>query len=495
MAPDRSRTFPPRQIVDGLPEYATIPLDPTGRVTAWDVRAERLLGLTAEEAIRSRYPDLYDPTFASTVGADPLAEAASTGAAQREGWRRRRDGRTFWSDEVFTGWRSASGDLAGYVVVVRDATTRKRTEEELRGARATFEGILAIASDAVVCVGEDQRITFYNQGAQTIFGHQPDEVLGERLEMLIPPHARETHEEQVRAFGRSGVAARRMGERGEISGLRKNGEVFPAEASISQLDVGGTRVYTAVLRDVTERRRTEEALAQHMRELARSNAELEQFAYVASHDLQEPLRMVASYTQLLARRYRDVLDSDAEEFIGFAVDGVRRMQALIDDLLAYSRVGTRGGEFQPTDVGRVLERVLVGLGTAIEEAEAEVSYGPMPVLSADATQLTQLFQNLIANAVKFRGDENPRVRIDAVLAGNEWQFSVKDNGIGIAPEFRERIFVIFQRLHNREEYPGTGIGLAICKKIVERHGGRIWVESEPGIGSTFWFTLPAEPES
>jgi light-regulated signal transduction histidine kinase (bacteriophytochrome) len=212
---------------------------------------------------------------------------------------------------------------------------------------------------------------------------------------------------------------------------------------------------------------------------------------VASHDLQEPLRMVASYVQLLARRYEGKLDSDADEFIGFAVDGAVRMWKLINDLLTYSRVGMRGGGLEPTDSETVLVQTVNDLKVAITENGALVTHDPLPMVMADRPQLGQLFQNLIGNAIKFRRDEPPRVHISASRNGNGWTFSVRDNGIGVAPEYSERIFIIFQRLHNREEYAGTGIGLAVCKKIVERHGGRIWVKSEVGKGSTFYFILPA----
>ncbi|HEX8701892.1 MAG TPA: PAS domain-containing protein [Myxococcaceae bacterium] len=241
-----------------------------------------------------------------------------------------------------------------------------------------------------------------------------------------------------------------------------------------------------------ERRRAEESLRLHAQELARSNEELQQFAYVASHDLQEPLRMVASYTQLLARRYRGKLDKDADEFIGYAVDGVNRMQRLIQDLLTYSRVGTRGREPSPCQAGQALERAVDNLRAMLQETKGEVKAGPLPSVRADESQLTQLFQNLVGNALKFHGKEPPRVEVAAEPQGAEfWRFTVKDNGLGIDPQYFDRIFIIFQRLHGREEYPGTGIGLAICKKIVERHGGRIGLESQPGGGSTFWFTLPA----
>jgi light-regulated signal transduction histidine kinase (bacteriophytochrome) len=228
--------------------------------------------------------------------------------------------------------------------------------------------------------------------------------------------------------------------------------------------------------------------------LERSNAELEQLAYVASHDMQEPLRMVASYLQLVAKRYQGRLDADADEFIGYAVDGAKRLQTLINDLLAYSRVGTKGRPFEPTDCAQVVDTALMHLQVAVAEAGAQVHVGAMPTVSGDALQLTQLFQNLIGNAIKFRrGDVPPEVWVTAEPAGDGgWRFSVRDNGIGIAEEHFERIFALFSRLHGRREYPGTGIGLAICKRIVERHGGHIGVSSGPERGSTFFFTLPPQ---
>ena len=251
-----------------------------------------------------------------------------------------------------------------------------------------------------------------------------------------------------------------------------------------------SKANTLLKKEIAERKQAEEKLKRYASELERSNQELQQFAYVASHDLQEPLRMVASYTQLLEKRYKGKLDSDADEFIAYAVDGATRMQALINDLLTYSRVGTKGKDFKPIDCKTVLERTLDNLKKAVEESGAELTYEPLPTVMADDVQLGQLFQNLIGNAIKFRSEESPHIHISAERNEDKWIFSVGDNGIGIDPEFTERIFIIFQRLHKRRDYPGTGIGLAVCKKIVERHGGRIWVESKPEKGSTFYFTIP-----
>ncbi len=256
------------------------------------------------------------------------------------------------------------------------------------------------------------------------------------------------------------------------------------------------RLYCAVARDITERRLREEELRVQAVKLERSNADLEQFAHIASHDLQEPLRMVSSYVSLLAKRYKGQLDAQADKYIHYAVDGAQRMHGLINDLLAYSRVTSQGLALEPTDAGKVLDRAVADLRLALTEAGADVEVGPMPTVQADAGQLRQVFQNLIGNGLKFhRADAAPVLRVfaEAVVEADqptgEWRFSVQDNGIGIAPQHFDRIFELFQRLHGRGEYSGTGLGLAIVKKVVERHGGRIWLASEPEVGTTFFFTL------
>jgi len=244
-----------------------------------------------------------------------------------------------------------------------------------------------------------------------------------------------------------------------------------------------------------ERQRAERILARQARDLERTRRDLEQFAYVVSHDLQEPLRMVSSYLQLLERRYKDKLDSDAEDFINFAVDGAQRMHKLIADLVSYSRINTRGNGFEPTDFNQVLDRALAAANSSALGSAAVITRDALPALIADAGQLEQLFGHLIDNALKFQNGRRPRIHIGAEQRASEWVFFVRDNGIGIDPELADRIFLVFQRLHGRGEYAGTGMGLAICQRIVERRGGRIWVESEPGKGSTFYFTMPQRAEA
>jgi PAS domain S-box-containing protein len=257
--------------------------------------------------------------------------------------------------------------------------------------------------------------------------------------------------------------------------------------------VDGEKVIQCNVRDITARRRAEETLGQVVNELQRSNEDLQQFAYVASHDLQEPLRMVTGFLTLLQERYRGQLDGKAQEYIGYSVEGATRMSALIRDLLEYAKVGANGQQTAPVDLSAVADTVKANLRAAIEESNAVITHEPLPTLTADARQMRQLFQNLIGNALKFRVEgRRPEVHMAALQEGGEWLFRVKDNGIGIDPNQSKRLFKLFQRLHGREEYPGTGIGLAICRKIVEGHGGRIWVESVSGEGSTFCFTLPAD---
>ncbi len=352
------------------------------------------------------------------------------------------------------------------------------------------DSIIESMIDALIVVDPDGKIRTVNKATCELLGHKEEELRGNPVEMIFSAAAE---------VPLKGEEMEKLIEEGKLRNYEtyfktKNGIKIPILFSSSVMKDKDNVINCIVClgRDITERKRTEEELKQREEDLALSNKELEQFAYVASHDLREPLRMVTGYVKLFARRYKDKLDADADDFINFAVDGATRMQRLIDDLLIYSRVGTRGKEFEPTDCEMILGQCLNNLQVAIGERGAVITHDPLPTVMADHLQLGQLFQNLIANAIKFHGSEAPRVHISAKQKNDEWVLSVNDNGIGIAPEHVERIFIIFQRLHGRGDYPGTGIGLAICKKIVERHGGRIWVESELGKGSTFYFTIPTK---
>jgi PAS domain S-box-containing protein len=368
---------------------------------------------------------------------------------------------------------------------------REDAERQLARMEGRYRGLLEAAPDAMVVVNSNGQIVLLNLQTEKQFGYRRDELLWQKVTTIVP----NGFAERLVADGlRSAeeALAQKIGTGIELTGRRKNGSVFPIEIMLSPLGSPDGVLVTAAIRDITARVAAEADLLQKVEELNRSNEELAQFAYIASHDLQEPLRMVASYTQLLSRQYKGRLDADADEFIAYAVDGASRMQRLIQDLLLYSRVGTKGRDLLDTASETTLKHALLNLRGAIEESGALVTHDPLPTVRADELQLTQLFQNLIGNAIKYQNPGIPRVHVSAHRDGGEkWMFSVQDNGLGIDSKYFERIFGMFQRLHKREEFDGTGIGLAICKKIVERHGGAISVESQVGRGSTFTFELAA----
>ena len=346
----------------------------------------------------------------------------------------------------------------------------------------------------MVVVDQTGAIVLLNVQAENQFGYHRDELLGQQVTNIIPKgFAERLIADDLRSA--EDALAQQIGTGIELTALRKDGTEFPIEIMLSPLDSPEGILVTAAIRDISVRKDAEEALLQTVEELNRSNEELGQFAYIASHDLQEPLRMVASYTQLLSRRYKGRLDADADEFIAYAVDGASRMQRLIEDLLSFSRVGTTGEPLRSTSSEVALQQALSNLHVVVADSGALVTHDPLPTVLADETQLVQLFQNLVGNAIKYQAQGVPQVHVSAAENADEtWTFSVKDNGLGIDPEYFERIFGMFERLHRRDEFAGTGIGLAISKKIVERHGGKISVESQPGEGSTFHFALAGAPK-
>lgn len=330
-------------------------------------------------------------------------------------------------------------------------------------------------------------IKYYNAAAEKFFGYRSDEVVGRTV-----PHIHEKLKVDPSRFEKAIEIVRR--ENLYIYNVRVKTErgVRFLESRISGIwdEEGKLTGFVLMSSDVTDKVKAEEEVKSYALELERSNKELELFASIASHDLQEPLRSVSGFARLLQKRYKDKLDQSAGDFISFIVEGADRMQELIRDLLDYSRVTTWGKPFTTVDCNKAIIAALANLKLAIEESGAAVTFDPLPIVNADSAQLIRLFQNLIGNAIKYRGDSVPAIHVSAKREGDEWVISVADNGIGIDAQYYARIFQIFQRLHKRDKYPGTGIGLAVCKRIVDRHGGRIWVESEPGKGSVFQFTIP-----
>jgi PAS domain S-box-containing protein len=479
-----------RGLLEAAPD-AMVVVNPRGDIVLLNVQAEKQFGYRRDELVGQKVKNIIPEGFAERLIADGLRSAADALAQQIgtgiELIARRKDGTEFPIEIMLSPLDSAEGILV--TAAIRDISVRKEAEKHLARMEGRYRGLLEAAPDAMVVVNQAGDIVLLNVQAEKQFGYHRDELVGQRMKNIIPTgFAERLIADALRSA--EDALAQQIGTGIELTARRKDGTEFPIEIMLSPLESAEGVLVTAAIRDITMRKVAEAHLLYKVEELNRSNEELGQFAYIASHDLQEPLRMVASYTQLLARRYKGRLDSDADEFITFAVDGANRMQRLIQDLLAYSRVGTKGKELLETSSEEALERSLLNLRGAIADSGALVTHDPLPAVLADEMQLVQLFQNLVGNAIKYQKAGVPKIHVSASKNGGaKWTFSVQDNGLGIDPQYFERIFVMFQRLHKREEFAGTGIGLAICKKIVERHGGTISVESQPGHGSTFRFAL------
>lgn len=466
-------------------------LDQSGNLVESNESFRQMLGYTYEDSLQLNVTD-WDPGFSSEKIAEKIMELIHTPAIF-ETRHRRYDG-TFFEAEVNVCGVQLDGTWFLYASS-RDISTRKEMEASLRESRQLQADIFDFLPDATFVVDREMKVIAWNRAMEVMSGVSKEKMLGQGDHAYTIPFYGERRNQLLDLIDvdDDDLASK-------YQGVTKIGDCLYAETFCSALNKGkGAHVWAVVaplcdchgerigaiesIRDITAIKLTEN-------NLARSNQELEQFAYVASHDLQEPLRKIAGFTELLANRYKGQLDEKAESYMAYIVDGATRMRGLINDLLSYSRVMRSNRELAETDCSAVASRVLRDMEPSIRESNAEIVCDPLPVIMADQTQLGQLFQNLIGNAIKYRGKATPRIAISAVRQNNCWLFSVADNGIGIAPEYYERIFAIFQRLHTRTEYPGTGIGLAVCQKIVERHGGNIRVESKVGIGSTFYFTIP-----
>ena len=485
-----------RGLLEAAPD-AMVVVNQGGEIVLLNVQAEKQFGYRRDELIGQKVTNIIPKGFAERLVADgtrsvedALAQQIGTGI---ELVGLRKDKSEFPLELMLSPLESAEGILV--TAAIRDISVRKAAEKHLAQMEGRYRGLLEAAPDAMVVVNPGGEIVLLNVQAEKQFGYRRDELIGQKVTNIIP----KGFAERLVADGlRSAedALAQQIGTGIELVGLRKDKSEFPLELMLSPLESAEGILVTAAIRDIGVRKTAEVHLLQKLVELSRSNEELGQFAYIASHDLQEPLRMVASYTQLLSKRYKGKLDADADQFIEFAVDGANRMQRLIRDLLIYSRVGSKGMTLRDTSGEEALQQALTNLHGAVKDSGAVVTHDPLPAVMADETQLVQLLQNLVGNAIKYQGPGIPRIHVSAAKNGGEkWMFSVKDNGLGIDPKYFEKIFGMFQRLHKREEFAGTGIGLAICKKIAERHGGGISVESAPGNGSTFRFDMTGSEKS
>jgi PAS domain S-box-containing protein len=491
-----------RGLLEAAPD-AIVVVNPAGKIVLLNVQAEKQFGYSRDELVGQEVTNIIPEGFAERLIADGTRSAAEALAQQIgtgiELSGRRKDGTEFSIEIMLSPLDSAEGILV--TAAIRDITARKVAEEALKESLTTSKAALKDLADQKFALDQHARvsitdvygtITYVNEKFCDISKFSRQELIGQNHRILNSGrHSRGFFQQMYQTIGSGKVW------RGEIENRAKDCSTYWIDAAIVPFvgEDGKPHQYVGIGTDITQRKKADEDLLKTVGELKRSNDDLQQFAYVSSHDLQEPLRMVSSYTQLLAKRYQGRLDSDADEFVAFAVDGCNRMQTLIQDLLAYSRAGTDGNELHEVSSDNALQKALSNLRIAIEQSAADVTHGALPVVTTDAAQLTQVFQNLVGNAIKYRGAEAPRVHVSATRnGGNEWTFSVRDNGLGIDPQYFERIFILFQRLHGRDEFEGTGIGLAICKKLLERLGGRIWVESQPEKGSTFYFALPDTEE-
>lgn len=475
-----------RATVESAPT-AMVMIDQTGTILLVNAEMERLFGYHREELLQHKIEVLLPERFKA---AHPGMRASffTTPESRRMGAGRdlfaaRKDGTEF---PVEIGLNPVNTDEGQFVLAaILDISERKRLETLFR---ATVES----APIAMVMIDATGTIQLVNSEMERLFGYERQALLHQKIEVLIPQRYR-AHHPGLRTGFFDTPQARRMGAGRDLNGLRRDGTEFPVEIGLNPVQTeDGTLVLAAII-DLTERQRAADAALQRTNEaLERSNIELQRFAYVASHDLQTPMRNVASFVELLQSSYTDQLDAQANDWIRRIVQSVKQLQTLVRDLLEYSRVDSQAHPFTRVPGREVFDAAVTLLESSIRESGAQVSCGELPVLTGDRSQLVQLLINLIGNSLKYRGNEAPKIRIEADRLDAEWRLMVQDNGIGIDPRYHDRIFEIFERLHDQRSHPGSGIGLAVCRRVVHRHGGRIWVESESGTGSRFYFTIPEQ---
>jgi PAS domain S-box-containing protein len=478
-----------RLLVDAVAEYAIFLLDRDGHILTWNTGARRIKGYTPDEIIGQHFSVFYTPEDrARDHPAEVLATALRDGRYEEEAWRMRRDGTRFWADVVITALRNDRGEHIGYGKVTRDLTERHRAAQQLE----LFRHMVASVRDyAIYSLDRDGYIQTWNAGAGLIKGYTAEEVIGRHFSLFYTDEdrARDHPGEELKIAARDG----RYEEEGWR--VRKDGTRLWANIVLTALydDDGSLRGYAKVTRDLTARRAAEQDLWRTTQELERSNGELERFASAAAHDLAEPLHTIAGLADLIDRRHGAKLDDDGREALRHIRGGAERLRGLVDGLLAYSRASHGAMRLDRVDMNEVLSHVIDSLRARLSERAAVVDHdsSDLGVVMGDQRLLEAVLQNLVANALKFNEREEPRIEFRAEHIDGDVRLWVCDDGIGIAPEYQERVFGLFSRLHGIDSYPGTGLGLAMCRRIIERHGGEMGVESTPGQGSRFWFTLPA----
>ncbi len=466
-------------IIEGLWE-----IDSNGKTCYVNKQLADMLGYNQNELLNRPFFDFIDVKYVDH--AKKLFERRKQGIKERYDTRFvRKDGSVIWVT-VSASPIIKNNQFTGAIGLVTDIMERKRIEDELKESEERYRTIVEYSNDMIWALDTEGKFTFFNKRAEKLSGYNFEEWKGKSFSPLI---SEEELPKVIDAFHR--VLAGQSLEY-EVTFVNKFNKRITLSVNTTPIYSKGRVVGTTSFgRDITEQKKAEIKIKEKTEELKRSNIELEQFAYIVSHDLQEPLRSISGFTEILARRYKNKLDPEADQFITYVINGSKRMQQMINDILALSRVGTKTKEFLPAYITDVLDSVFINLRLLIEKNNAIITYDKMPIVNVDKSQFVQLFQNLVENAIKFRKkDVIPKIHISAKKEKNEWIFSVQDNGIGIDPKNFHKLFIIFQRLHSRNEYEGTGIGLAICRKIVERHKGKIWVESELGKGSTFRFSIP-----
>jgi PAS domain S-box-containing protein len=462
---------------------AIVGMDVDGLITSWNRGASETFGYLRAEALGRSLHDLLVPPDMEESSRRLYAQVAAGKALKNlESVRRCRDGRLIHVRLTLSPVRDRAGSVVGISSITSDVSEKKRAEERFRVA-------VESSPSAILLVDRQGHIVFANSRSSELFGYSREELLGHTVDFLTPRSVRPIHEELRESYF-ADPTVRRIGAGRDLWGVRKDGTVVPVEIGLNPVRTEEGILVLASISDISERKRAEERQRAIAAELARSNADLEQFAYVASHDLQEPLRTITSFLDLLERRQEPHLDARSREYIAFARDGAARLHGLVDGLLRYSRVGAEELELSTFPSEGAARQAVANLQEAMRESGAVVALGELPALESCFPQLVLLFQNLLGNALKFRGATAPRVEVSAELRASDWVFRVKDNGIGIDLRFAERIFGMFERLNPLEEYAGAGIGLTLCKRTVERLGGTIWLERSDASGSTFAFSLP-----